>query len=155
MLKRIIFSCLCIILTSASIAQNPVKWRFTKEKVKGEENLYLLRFHAFIEDNWHMYSQDLPDPDNGPLATIFGFDENENLKRVGTVEEDKEKMHSEKDLAFDVMVNYYEKEAIFTQHIRLKEEKNTTINGYVSFMVCNNTTCLPPEDVEFSFTIEP
>lgn len=150
-----ILSLLIVFISSISLAQNAVKWTYSVEKVEALENTYQLQFHAHIKDNWHMYSQDLPSPDEGPLATIFGLDENENADYIGIVEEEKDKMHSEMDNAFNIMVNYYTGNVIFSQLIKLKNPYKTIITGFVSYMVCDDTMCLPPEDFDFNITIEP
>jgi len=47
----------------------PVKWRFSTEKVGERE--YDLLFIAQIEPKWHLYSQDIP---MSPPATVFSFE---------------------------------------------------------------------------------
>lgn len=145
-----------LLLTSVTaLAQKPVNWTYSIEKMGDLENTFQLKFIAKINDKWHMYSQHLPNPDDGPLPTIFGFDEHDNVEYIGVVEEEKEKMHSQVDEAFGVMVNYYDGEVTFTQIVKLKEGFKTMVTGFVSYMVCDDAMCLPPEDFDFRITVEP
>jgi thiol:disulfide interchange protein len=50
-------------------------------------------------------------------------------------------------------VAFFEKEAVFTQKIKLKTAA-TKIRGILTFMACDNSQCLPPEDVDFSFDLK-
>ena len=47
-------------------------------------------------------------------------------------------------------VTKFTKKATFKQVIELKSE-NVNVSGYLTFMVCDDTKCLPPTDVEFEF----
>ena len=49
-------------------------------------------------------------------------------------------------------VTKFTKKASFKQVIELKAE-NINVSGYLTFMVCDDTKCLPPTDVEFEFNI--
>ena len=49
-------------------------------------------------------------------------------------------------------VTKFTKKATFKQVIELKAE-NVNVSGYLTFMVCDDTKCLPPTDVEFEFNL--
>lgn len=123
----------------------PVKWTFSKNKVS--ENEYDLFFKAAIDDNWHLYSQDIP---MTPPATTFIFDEGEGFELVGPVEEESA-MHEEYDPNFEMVLKYFSHEAIFKQ--RVKVDKGAIVTGILNYMCCDDTKCLPPEDVEFEFRL--
>ena len=149
--KHILLIGLFSFISLFSISQNAVKWSTTKEKVEKEDNTYLIIFHAKIGSDWHLYSQDLPSPDAGPLPTEFAFDVNENIELIGNVAEDKDKMHSVMDDAFGVQVNYYDGDVTFTQKVKLKSDL-ASLSGYVYYMVCNEIMCVP-KDMEFDIVI--
>ena len=44
-------------------------------------------------------------------------------------------------------------DAIFKQKIKISNLKSFTVKGYLNFMVCDESKCLPPEDVDFEFKI--
>ena len=91
----------------------------------------IIIFHAKIGSDWHLYSQDLPSPNAGPLPTEFAFDVNQNIELIGKVTEEKDKMHSVMDDAFGVQVNYYDGEVTFTQKVKLKSAALISYQSYV------------------------
>ena len=50
-------------------------------------------------------------------------------------------------------IKYFENEAIFKQRIKLLTQDKITINGILEFMVCDDTSCLPPTEVELQFEV--
>jgi len=139
-----------LILSFNCFAQDEshVKWKFNVSPAENNGEVEL-QFVAEIEEGWHMYSQVLPS-DEGPLPTIFTYEASDNYKLIGKVEE--ENVHSVMDPAFGVQVNYLDGESVFRQTI--KTEGNTTVDGTVSFMLCNDEMCLPPTDVKFHFDVK-
>lgn len=136
-----------LIFTLGLTAQifEPVKWEFYKEKVSETE--YDLYFKATIEPKWHLYSQDIP---MAPPATTFSFEESENYELVGPVEEIST-VHEEYDPNFEMELKFFADEAIFKQRVKVPE--GALVKGVLNFMCCDDTKCLPPEDVEFDFAI--
>ncbi len=123
----------------------PVKWYFEGKEIGGNE--VELIFKATIEYKWHLYSQDIP---MSPPATTFVFEDVEGYELIGSVEESK--AIEEYDDNFEMTLKYFAEEAIFTQKVRLLTDKPVTVKGYVNFMCCDDTKCLPPDDEEFLFT---
>mgnify|MGYP002712137174 CR=1 FL=1 len=134
---------------------SPVKWDFEISEKPNVMGMYEITFTANIEEKWHMYSQNLPSPDDGPLPTVFTFDYQDAFDIVGHVAE-QTKPHAVFDDVFEVNVNYFDGKAVFKQLVSLNDKENgATIKGTVSYMVCNDNTCLPPVDVPFALTIKP
>ncbi|MFT6167125.1 MAG: thiol:disulfide interchange protein DsbD [Vicingaceae bacterium] len=135
------------IISNAQIF-NPVGW---KTEVKQLENgTFELQMTAAIEEGWHLYSQSLPS-DDGPIATEFTFKESSDFERIGKVKEPKAK--TEFDPNFDMDLNYFEKEVTFNQTIKSLNTKGYKVTAEVYFMVCDAEKCLPPEYVDFEFSI--
>ena len=80
----------------------------------------------------------------------FVFEDIEGYELIGNVEESI--AIEEYDDNFEMVLKYFAEEAIFTQRVRLLTDKPVTVKGYVNFMCCDDTKCLPPDDEEFSFT---
>jgi thiol:disulfide interchange protein DsbD len=59
------------------------------------------------------------------------------------------------DKNFDLIVKYFADKATFTQKIRLLTSEKVTVKGYINFMACDDSKCIPPADEEFVFTFEP
>ncbi|MGJ8734879.1 MAG: cytochrome c biogenesis protein CcdA, partial [Cellulophaga sp.] len=147
-MKKIVF---VIILLVVSYVQaqihDPVKWVTSVEKLSYTE--YKLIAKASVEPGWHLYSQEVPE--NGPIPTTFTFDdENGSFKIVGsTIEEEG---HTVDDPVFGMRIKFFENRAVFEQRIEVTGNK-TTVNGLVEFMVCDDTRCLPPTEVDLVFNL--
>jgi len=136
-------------LVNASFAQihDPIKWSTSTEKISDTE--YNLIITATIEAKWHLYSQNVPD--NGPIATSFSFKENPNFELIGKTLE--EKGHTIHDPVFEMEIKYFENKATFKQRIKVLSEKSLKIAGIVEFMVCDDSSCLPPTEIDLAFLI--
>ncbi len=151
-MKRIIllFS-LLIAFTSTSVKaqiHDPVKWETTVERVSDTE--YDLVIKATIEPGWHLYSQNVPE--GGPIPTSFTFEESKKeYELVGKTTEGKG--HEVHDQVFEMDIKYFGDEAIFKQRIKVQAKENITVTGFLEFMVCDDTNCLPPTEVDYSFDI--
>lgn len=118
--------------------ENPVKW--SAEQIKeGNDNQILVR--AEIEDNWHIYSMYLTD-DFGPIPTTITFSENDLVKFDGKIEQGKTKR--EKDVNFDMVIDYFDTKAEFKQKIKVQEDTEIEVSVY--YMCCNDKKCLPPKE---------
>lgn len=136
---------IAVLLSSfSSNAQQPVQWNFSYNQTNETVELT-----AKIEDGWHIYSQHLKE-NAGPIATSFQFDKNPPIKLKGKT---KEPVAVEKyDVNFESDLSYFEHNVSFTQKIRPKDA--TSISGTVTYMVCNETMCLPPVDVPFEVKLK-
>tara|TARA_R110002051_G_scaffold3706_1_gene19924 strand:- start:3012 stop:4949 length:1938 start_codon:yes stop_codon:yes gene_type:complete len=127
--------------------QDPVKWNTSVEKVSDTE--YILISKATIEKGWHLYSQNVPE--DGPIGTSFSFDNNNSeFTLEGNTSE--EIGHTIDDPIFDMKIKFFEKETVFKQKIKLIKAVNQ-VSATVEFMVCDDTRCLPPTEVELVFKL--
>ncbi|TDG37395.1 sugar transporter [Pedobacter changchengzhani] len=126
--------------------QKPVKLAYVAKKTGTDAILYI---KATIDNGWHIYSQHTPD--GGPVKTTFTFAPSKDYTLVGKVMEPKPMVKYED--SFKINVNYFEKQVIFQQKIKLKKGV-TTVKGSVEFMVCNDKQCLPPDEVAFSIPVK-
>lgn len=129
---------------------NPVKWTTSVEKVSDSQ--FDLVAKATIDNNWHLYSQFLGG-DDGPIPTTFSFKDSLNtFQLIGKTVEGEG--HTEHDKVFNMVIKYFEKEAVFKQRINLLTDKEIVLNEVVNFMVCDDSNCLPPTDVNLKFTVK-
>lgn len=148
---KFIFSIFTLLFTfqyaQAQILE-PVKWSFSTEQISADE--YNLVFHATIDDKWTVYSQHTSD--DGPVPTEIVY---ENLNGANKVGDNIEKGHKKEgfDKLFEVNVIKYlgDEDFYITQKVKVKDTSKP-ISGYLTFMTCNDKTCLPPTDVDFSFS---
>lgn len=140
---------LTIIALTSAHAQilDPVDWSTSVKKISETE--YDLISTATIDDNWHLYSQVIPE--DGPLPTVFIFEPNDAYRLVGNVKESEG--ITEHDVVFDMVITFFANNATFTQRIELTGNQGTTITGEVEFQVCDDTQCLPPTYVDLVFDI--
>ncbi|CAM3327881.1 protein-disulfide reductase DsbD family protein [Aequorivita lipolytica] len=149
MKKIFLFLLLATISFSSVQSQilDPVQWSTSVKKISETE--YDLISKASIDTNWHLYSQSVPE--DGPLPTVFTFEENSAYKAIGKIKESKG--ITEMDPVFDMVITFFSNTATFTKRIKLTGDKGTTIKGEVEFMVCDDTRCLPPNYVDLVFKI--
>ncbi|WP_442845104.1 protein-disulfide reductase DsbD family protein [Leeuwenhoekiella sp. H156] len=128
---------------------DPVSFETAVEQKEAGE--YELQIRVNLEEGWHLYSQDVPE--GGPIATSFDFKNSQNYELKGKVKEPKGEVVD--DPVFEMQIKFFETEALFTQRLMRKIPEAFTITGSMTFMVCNDESCLPPETKEFQFNISP
>jgi thiol:disulfide interchange protein DsbD len=150
MLKRAIFCAVAWLLPAFSAnAQiyDPVTWDFNYEKKR--ENNYELVFTAVIEKGSHIYAMEIPE--GGPIPTSFVFNAPAGFTLDGKTYE-VTKPEELFDEAFGFKIKSFSDKAEFRQKIT-STITSFAVSGMVNFMSCNNTTCSPPKDVEFTIKI--
>lgn len=137
-------------ITTISQAQilHPVKWSYAAKK--GKDGTAVLMLKATIDPGWHIYS--LHVKEGGPVKTSFVFEKNPGYQLLGTISEPKPISRFEETFGMDVA--FFEKEVIFSQKVKLLKKTPVTAKGTLTFMVCNDKQCLPPEDVPFSIVVK-
>lgn len=128
---------------------NPVKWEFASKALANNE--FELRFKATIEEHWHLYSQFLEE--DGPIPTAFTINANADIELIGNVVEPKP--IKQFDPNFQMDLKYFEHSVVFVQKVKLKNTKGTKVTGELTYMVCDESKCLPPDYVDFSFDLVP
>ncbi len=148
-MRQLLFYISLLLFTLNVSAQiyDPVTWDFRYEK-KGEKQ-YELIFTAAIDVNSHIYSMDIPD--GGPIPTTFKFDTVPGFKLDGKAFEVTMPVEL-MDEAFGFKIKTFSTKAEFRQKIKANES-SFTVTGSVNFMACNNATCSPPKDVDFSIKV--
>lgn len=141
----ILFLVIGMSLNSFGQILRPVRWNWKVERIN--ENEYNLIFKARIQNEWSLYSQFIKE--GGPVATTINFDKGDQYKLLGDAKESNnvEVMH---DKIFDMQIKKFHGYATFTQRIKVLD-KSKPVKGYINFMTCDDTRCLPPTDVDFTF----
>ncbi len=146
-----LFSFLVLFLTEIASAQilTPATWTWKAESIgKGK---YKLIFTAKIDKSWHIYSQHVAE--GGPIPTKISFDKtNKDIKLLGKTTEHGEKVHDGHDPVFDMPVKYFEGSMVCEQKVKVL--KDTKLKGTLEFMLCNDASCLPPDEKEFEFNLK-
>jgi thiol:disulfide interchange protein DsbD len=116
----------------------PVEWRITYELLPSGGEI-LLSFSSEILNGWHLYSQFLED--GGPVPTTFTFYASKEYAITGRAAEHGIPTRYF-DQLFDMNVTWYASHVSFQQKIKLART-STVIRGYIEYMACNDSLCLP------------
>ncbi|MBV5312555.1 MAG: thioredoxin family protein [Prolixibacteraceae bacterium] len=125
----------------------PVKWTFESKQDGNEATLI---FKAVIEEGWHLYDTQLPE--GGPIKTSIHFADSTLFELAGELTKDPQPTEVF-DKTFNMKLGYFSKQAVLTQKIKLKNTDKVDIKGFVEFMSCNDESCTPPTESEFSFNL--
>ncbi len=149
-MKKLATLFLLLSMTLAGFAQilDPVKWTYTVKNINETESELI--FTAKLDAGWHLYSQHT-DP-NGPLAIYFEFKDTPDYKRVGGVKEPK--AHEEMDDVFQCIVRSFSDKVTFRQRIVRLSQKDFKVTGTFGYQLCNDGSCIAPEDRDFSFSVK-
>ena len=141
--------CLLPMLSTAQDDMNPVNWSSTVES--DSAGVYRLVFTANIQLPWHMY--DLGPYEGGPNPTTFTFTENPAVELLGEMQQLSVPTRVF-DPMFEMEIGYFSGQAQFARSVRLKNpDEGTTLHVNVEWMACDDQSCLPPSDQDFTLTI--
>ncbi len=127
---------------------SPVKWDYQIEKAS--EGEYILKYIASAEEGWTVYSQFTND--DGPVPTSILYEEGSHFE---VVDRSKETGHKKEgmDSYFDVEVIKFLSDENYTIEHRLKvSDPSQEVKGSLEFMACDDSSCLPPDFIDFSFS---
>lgn len=149
-MKKILFLISVSIISLTGMAQivNPIKWVLSQKKVSATQTDLI--FKATLDARWHLYGLHIAD--GGPIPTSFTFLKNKNYTLLGKIIESPEPV-SAFDKNFNMAINWHVNTVFFTQRIKTNKPQ-TTITGSYEYMVCNDKSCLPPTQNDFSFTVQ-
>jgi thiol:disulfide interchange protein DsbD len=144
----LIFALIFLSNQSSSQVLAPVKWAFAVKQNGVDAEL---RATATIESGWHLYGQFFPD--GGPIRMEFKFVPSPNYKTIGKVSE-MPAPQKEQDEIFGIEVQYFEKNAVFSQKIKILSEKDFEITGELSGQACEKSGRCVQTSQAFSFNIK-
>lgn len=149
-LKRLVLGFLMAIVSLSAVGQqlNPAKWKYDVKPTSGNEAE--LVFTVTLDENWHIYSQHTDEM--GPIGLSFSFDKNADYTLVGGVSEPKP--HEEYDEMFKCTIRSFSGTVVFKQKIKINSAKDFTVKGVMSYQLCNDGSCIAPEDIDFAFNVK-
>lgn len=143
--KLFLLSLITLVGSAFAQVENPVSWNV---KVNGD----VATFSSTIDSPWHMY--DLGPYTGGPNATAFTFELPAGVTLQGGVVA-LTKSDVKMDEIFKMKIGTYAKKADFSQRFINKSGKDATVKGTVEWQVCDDSSCLPPDEHDFVFVIKP
>ena len=128
----------------------PVKWTFEISDIDDSSKEIVAT--ASIDEHWKMYGTNLPE--GGPISTVFIIEAITGASIEGDfLSSSQPKLYY--DAMFQMELSSYEKKAVFTQRLIIIDKANFSVKGYVRYMACDATSCLPPTEASFTFGSEP
>lgn len=144
-MRRFFIALVAIFVVQSVAAQ--VEWSAPMVEMLGGEK-YRIVTTATLDEGWHMY--DLVAREGGPNATTFTFEESDNFELIGDVESTTPAILKQDEM-FGMEIGYYENSVTFAQEVEVAD--GAEVKFLVEWMLCNDTSCLPPTDKEFSVFI--
>ena len=143
--RALAMACLTFVALGASAQiEDPVTWKFGLYPSE-QDGMHDLVVHAKVDTCWHIYSQD-NDPNDGPVPTEFAFEWPAGVTAQGNMTECTP--IEEYDPNFMLDLKFFEENVYWHQTLDLSgASSDAVIKGYVYFMVCDASMCLPPEEV--------
>ena len=146
-MKKIILIFSYMLLGCISLAAQSVTWSAASSKV--QDGLCSIEVKAVIPSGWHMY--DLEEYKGGPNPTVIKFNLPKGATAVGELAVSKEPVRYYDEL-FDMEIGYWEGEVTFTQQVEFKG-KAATATIDLEWMMCNDSSCSPPQDEQLTITL--
>lgn len=128
----------------------PVSW--TASLVDDGDLVFTFIFEAEIEENWSIYSF-LLDPNDGPLPTDVYFFEGDHYEVVSALRETGSNVFSGYDSFFEIETTKLNDDARYEITIRVSNP-SVEVSGFVEYMACDDSQCLPPIALDFSLNPE-
>lgn len=105
-------------------------------------------FTGKIDNGWHVYSTGLPA--DGPVSATLTTEKAEGVKPLGKLKAQGKEI-SNFDQVFGMKLRYFEKSVTFVQRYQITG-KTYSLKGYLEYGACNDENCMPPTQVEFSYS---
>lgn len=142
---------LCIVMLTAWLgattkAQQPVQFNVQQKQVSPTE-LDII-FTGKIAPGWHVYSTGLPD--GGPTAATLTTEHAEGIKTEGKLKAIGNEI-AQFDEMFSMKLRWFENSVKFVQRYKITG-KTYNVKGFLEYGACNDESCMPPTQVEFSYT---
>ena len=142
-----VFSAVWISISGASAQQ--VAWSTSVEPLGGDR--YRVVLDAAIPEPYHMYDMG-PYEDGGPNATVIRFLPVEGVRYDGAVQQLTMPKRAYEPM-FDMEIGTFSRSARFAQTVTLTVPE-AEVRADVEWMICNDNTCMPPEDTELTVVLK-
>ena len=148
-MKKLISSIMLALLALVAQAQilTPVKWKIKLDDKGGAPEKEIV-FTATADKGWHLYDMNLPE--GGPVSTSFTFETLNGAELIGQPVPSV-KPTTVYDEQFAMNLRWYPGTVSFIQKLKITDPGKFKVEGEVEFMACNDETCLPPDQIPFSF----
>lgn len=104
-----------------------------------------LTFDLNISDGWHVYSTGLPQ--GGPTSAEITFDSIRGAEPSGKLRFIGNEVEND-DPVFGMKVRFFEHKVRFCQDLHITDN-DWSVEGALTYGVCDDSQCLPPQHIEF------
>ena len=146
-MKKLTITLLLLVTAVVMQAQlvDPVHFKSELKAKEGSADGEIV-FSATIAPGWHVYSTDLGQ--EGPIEASFNVVKADGVELVGKLMARGNVVKKFDDM-FGMELKYFETAATFVQKVRFTQQKYA-IECYLEYGACNDKSCMPPTQVEFS-----
>ena len=137
----------CLVCFVQAQILTPVTWKIHLDDTGASEKLIV--FTATADKGWHLYDMNLPE--GGPISTSFTFETLTGAELIGTPTASVAPT-TVYDEQFAMNLRWYPGTVSFTQKFKVTDAAKFKMEGQIEFMACNDETCLPPDQIDFSYT---
>lgn len=142
---------LILATTLSAWGQSPVKWRANARLTSPDKGVITVK--ATVAPGWHLYSTSLPT--GGPKPTVIDLSKSVGVKIDGKLKPSKAPMEK-MDKNFGIKLGYWEETVTFTVPFTLTAPcDKARVAASVSYMACDDTTCMPPQKTELTSAVLP
>lgn len=146
LLKKTFLTALTLLIAVMAWAQsNPVHFTVSQKQVS--DNEIEVVFKGTIAKGWHVYSPEIPA--DGPIPATLTTEKADGVKAVGKLKAQGKEI-KEYDQIFGMQLRYFENSVTFVQRYKITG-KTYAVKGYLEYGACNDSGCMPPTAVEFSY----
>ena len=149
-MKRIFLLMLGLLMTTITFAQTEkvVGWKVEAKPANAEKTEYVLTAKAIMQNGYHIWAMNAGG-DGSLIPTSITLSNDINWKDEWTADQ---KVHAETLEFIEGTVYSYSKTVTFTRHFAPGKSMHK-LTGIITFQTCNESTCLPPEDVPFEINL--
>ncbi|MDD7721403.1 MAG: cytochrome c biogenesis protein CcdA [bacterium] len=137
----------CLVCFVQAQILTPVTWKIHLDDTGAPEKSIV--FTATADKGWHLYDMNLPE--GGPISTSFTFETLTGAELIGTPTASVAPT-TVYDEQFAMNLRWYPGTVSFTQKFKVTDAAKFKMEGQIEFMACNDETCLPPDQIDFSYT---
>lgn len=134
-----------LFLSTCVLGQSKIQWNFRFNEAQ------CLEASAKIDAGWHLYSMVL-DPSTGPVPTQITLEKNKAIQFTDTWTE-KGELIEKFEPNFGATVLYFENQYALIAPVNVKKE--TIVKGELTYMLCDDKRCLPPQTIPFEIKATP
>jgi len=147
-IRAIVFVLLTVLCAAGAAAQGDLPVHFSVRQKQVSPTEVDVVFTGKIDKGWHVYSTDLPA--DGPVAATLTTEKAEGARPEGKLKAQGKEI-SDYDRVFGMTLRYFENSVTFVQRYRITGNKYS-VKGYLEYGACNDESCMPPTQVEFSYS---